>query len=482
MTGTTYDVIIIGAGFTGSALAIQLARRLPAGGRVLLIGAPNATGRGVAYGTDNPEHLLNVRAERMSLFADDPGHFARWLERREPGRSARRNVPGSYAPRVLYARYIRDCLHEAIAEARSRVRVEVLEGTATDLQKGEFGYGVRTASGQRYQARAVALCLGHGQPEFPLDVHSVSGEVCDHLIADPWSDYRMRTIRADQRVLFIGAGLTMVDQALALDGAGHAGELTAVSRHGFLPLPHLPVRTEPRSIAIPQGEKSLRRLFRLVVAAVRREIEAGGDWRSVIDGLRPATQALWQGFDVADRRCFHRHLGALWSVHRHRMAAEVAERIARLRRDGRLAVVAGRVVAIRPSPRGVTVALRRRGGAAIELLPFDWVVNCSGTAPVGGGEADPILRQIIGLGLARPDFRGSGIDVEASGAVISRMGTPTGGLYALGPLTAGRLFEITAVPEIRVQCVAVADALAEFVAANKRAVELYRAGVSRAGG
>jgi len=31
MTASAYDVIIIGAGFTGTALAIQLARRLPTG-------------------------------------------------------------------------------------------------------------------------------------------------------------------------------------------------------------------------------------------------------------------------------------------------------------------------------------------------------------------------------------------------------------------------------------------------------------------
>ena len=49
----THDVLILGAGFTGTALAIQLARRLPAGSRVLLVGTPKATGRGLAYGTDN---------------------------------------------------------------------------------------------------------------------------------------------------------------------------------------------------------------------------------------------------------------------------------------------------------------------------------------------------------------------------------------------------------------------------------------------
>ena len=48
----TYDVAVIGAGFTGSALAVQLAEAMPAGSKILLLGAPKATAKGVAYGTD----------------------------------------------------------------------------------------------------------------------------------------------------------------------------------------------------------------------------------------------------------------------------------------------------------------------------------------------------------------------------------------------------------------------------------------------
>jgi hypothetical protein len=49
------------------------------------------------------------------------------------------------------------------------VRVEVLEGTVVDLQKSDRGYLIRTASGQRFHARAAALCLGNGQPDFPFE-------------------------------------------------------------------------------------------------------------------------------------------------------------------------------------------------------------------------------------------------------------------------------------------------------------------------
>src|SRR5262249_14927684 len=159
---------------------------------------------------------------------------------------------------------------------------------------------VGIAGGRHFQARALALCLGNGQPDFPFDLSSLSGAVRDHLIADPWSDYRTRTILPDQRVLLIGTGLTMRDQALALEGAGHTARLTAISRHGFLPGAHLPIRTEPCSIGLPRGKVSLRHLVRLVIDAARDEVAAGRDWRSVVDGLRPHNQELWQRLDAAD--------------------------------------------------------------------------------------------------------------------------------------------------------------------------------------
>jgi len=310
---------------------------------------------------------------------------------------------------------------------------------------------------------------------------AITGAVRDHLIADPWSDYRMRTILPDQRVLLLGTGLTMIDQALTLERAGHTAALSAISRHGLLPAAHLPTRTEPCSIAIPRGKVSLMQMFRLVVEAARDEVAAGRDWRSVVDGLRPHTQELWARFGVDDQRRLFRHLAALWSAHRHRMAGEAAERLARLCEAGRLTVEAARIVAIRHAPRGVTVALRRRGERTVELVAFDWVVNCSGTGRALSGEAEPILRQAIALGLARPDACNRGLDVEADGGLIGRTGASSAGLYALGPLTAGRFFEITAVPEIRVQCATVADALVDYVAAEKRTVALPRRGRTLSG-
>ena len=239
----------------------------------------------------------------MSVIHDDPSHFTRWLLRTGAG-GDEAEIAESYVPRATYGDYVLDTLRQAIAGAAGRIEVDVVEGTATEIVERDGVYTVRAASGIRYAARTMALCLGHGRPEFPLPAKSVDPEARDRMIADPWSDRRLSAIGRDDRVLVVGTGLTMVDQVLALDARGHRGRITAVSRRGFLPAGHCPRRTEPFLIDLPDGPLPLRTLVRRVVAAARAEEAAGRDWRAVIDGLRPVTQALWRQLDHADRRRF----------------------------------------------------------------------------------------------------------------------------------------------------------------------------------
>src|SRR5687767_1373225 len=94
-------VAIVGGGFSGTMLAAQLARR---GVASLLIEGGGRTGHGTAFSTDEPAHVLNVRAESMSAWPDDPDHFAR-----DSGDGR------GFAERRHFGRYLRAILDEAIA-------------------------------------------------------------------------------------------------------------------------------------------------------------------------------------------------------------------------------------------------------------------------------------------------------------------------------------------------------------------------------
>jgi uncharacterized NAD(P)/FAD-binding protein YdhS len=70
-----------------------------------------------------------------------------------------------------------------------------------------------------------------------------------------------------------------------------------------------------------------------------------------------------------------------------------------------------------------------------------------------GRTRDALLRGLLERGLVRADAHGIGLQVDER----SRAGE---GLWALGPLSKGRFWEIVAVPDIRVQAAAVAEDIA----------------------
>ena len=100
------------------------------------------------------------------------------------------------------------------------------------------------------------------------------------------------------------------------------------------------------AVAAPQREPlaypgGLRALTRFLRRQAEIAVANGGTWQSVIDELRPVTQAIWSTMSAEDRQRFLRHLRTWWDVHRHRIAAPVAARIEAARASGQLASMPG---------------------------------------------------------------------------------------------------------------------------------------------
>ena len=110
-------ITIIGAGFSGSVLATELARTAPAGVDLCLVGTPDGYGRGVAYGEARPEHLLNVRARELGATQDQPGEFARWL-------NLTKRAEESFLPRLVYGEYLYSRLQSAAQVSPGLLPVE----------------------------------------------------------------------------------------------------------------------------------------------------------------------------------------------------------------------------------------------------------------------------------------------------------------------------------------------------------------------
>lgn len=432
-------VAVVGAGFSGTMLAVHLVRE--GNGRVTLIERGDTPGRGLAYGAAHPTHLLNVPAGKMSAFPDQPDHLVRWLER--TGRAA---DPAAFVPRRRFGDYLEDVLRQACAEAGDRL--EIVRGAVEALEPTGTGYRVQLSGGRSIAADAAVLALGNAPPQPPrsFDPAALPPGV---YVGDPWQPGLADGLTADDPVLIIGAGLTMVDVALLLEEQGFAGPILALSRRGLLPRAHAPGAPAPSRSEVPVATASA------LLHEVRRRSDALG-WRAAVDELRPVTQALWHGADPATRGRFLRHLRPWWDVHRHRIAPQVAGRIQAMVDAGQLRVAAGKLANVAAIGEQVEISWRPRGQERLERTRVARIINCTGPEANLRATADPLLHRLLDQGTIRPDPLGIGIDVDQDSRVIAPDGTPSPHLFALGPLTRGAFWEIIAVPDIRHQAFRVA--------------------------
>jgi len=416
-------VAVIGGGCSGVLITRELLRCTD--DDVLLI-EPGEPGGGLAYGAAQPWHLLNSRAGAMSADPDDPYHFVRWAGAE----------PHEFRGRREYGRYLRDVFAQAAAAHPGRLRVRAARATA--LRLAATGYLVELdRPADRVPADQVVLATGNPAGAGPGAGLAEHPDYC----ADPWRPDALDAIPLDAPVLLVGTGLTAVDVALTLiaDGRRRA-PITAVSRRGQLPLSHTAAAAPPAAPALDDCAT-----LRDVVRAVRASAAEAGDWRAVVDGLRPRMDELWVAFTAAEQEAFLRHLARPWECHRHRMAPSVGARIAELRRAGGFEVRAGGLRSVTGAAGG---GLRVDFGA--ERRTFGAVVNCTGPGRLPGS-AGPFIEGLIDAGLARVGPHGLGLDIDGAGRLVAAGGAVQPRLWLVGPLRRGARWETTAVPEIRAQ-------------------------------
>lgn len=429
----TRTIVIVGGGFSGTVLAVNLLR-LPANipTRLLLIERGSRIGEGLAYGARDYPYLLNVTAGRMSAQSIDPDGFLRFAQMHHPGATAE-----DFLPRALYGRYLATILRAAQRRPARNVSLETIQGTVETVSPVGGGsiLEVRLRDGRRYVADDVVAATGCREPELLPAMRAI--ERHRGLIRNPWKV--SSSALQGRRVLVVGTGLTMADIALAAAAdQSRPAVITAISPHGLLPHEHRPLQPEVLKADVSPLLFHARSL-RQVVDATRLlagDIEnRGGDWRDVVALLREAAPAIWQRLSPENRRRFHRHVQAYWTIHRHRLPSEVAGRLADLRRSGQLTIRAGRIESLEMEGGRIRAQWRPRGTTDILSDTFDVVVNATGP----DHRPDPLFAP----------------SEELAG----------GQLHYLASGPGGNDFEVTSVPELRAR-------------AERLAVLLTRTGVT----
>jgi len=450
------DIAIIGGGAAGAAVFGELLRRPGHRGTIHWITGCVAPGRGVAYATEDERHLLNVRAAGMGLFADQQDDFLQ-----HANRYLGQAQGSDFLPRRLFGEFIEAQVRARMSEAHAhgiRFQLHHVKAAAIRREAGR-GYRIELAQGDALITEAVVLAIGALAPR-PLRAVSKTALGSGVYVLDPWKQDEPAS--PPRRLLVIGTGLTAVDTLISAATRWPKAELVAVSRHGLLPLQHpaSPVAPYPfqdelnAALLRCSGVASMMRLVRKALAD-----PSGTDWRAVIDGMRPINARLWQGLALAQRRQFLRHLRWVWEASRHRTAPASSETVRALIEAGRLQIHAARVLAI-DGCGPLTVTVRSRATQLMNTIEADRVIQATGLDTAAAYAGDPLLTQLLGEGLAMPDPLQLGVEAEPDGQLLDADGRVQPGLYGIGSLLRGNLWECTAMPEIRAAASRLAHALA----------------------
>ncbi|MDB5740489.1 MAG: Hydroxyacylglutathione hydrolase [Alphaproteobacteria bacterium] len=442
MTGTQRPTLVIcGNGASAVALLHAIASRFPASLDIFIIGK-GEPGEGLAYATRNPSHLLNAPAGGMSIDPGQPNDFVEWLQARNLWSGG---WPGQFVSRSHYGHYLREAARKAAAHPH--LAVTFLREDVISLTRNRGGWRVAHDKGQ-INADFVVLATGN---DMPSPMAPRLDAALGPLIADnPW---KLPSIAPHKRVLILGTGLTAVDTVLSLHDGGHTGEIRLVSRHGMLPKGHVPQKTHA-GLAVPFANTARALLCALREAAGSAN---GQNWQDLMDAMRPHWPTLWHQMPLREKRRFLRHGATIWNLHRHRLPPQATLRLQRRLDDGAVRMLKGRLVSAQPADSGAVVTIR--SAARETTLAVDRIINCMGPNMDPAKTYNPLIENIVASLQARTCASGIGLDVTDDNRVIGHDGMAHASMFAMGSLTRGLWWEITAMPEIVRQASQIAESL-----------------------
>lgn len=438
------DIAIIGGGAAGAAVFGALLSRDTADSIHWVAGDTTIAGLGIAYSTHDEHHLLNVRASGMGLYLDADEDFVDYSSRQRPD-----TKPTDFLPRRLFGQYIESQLRKRISRAElGHDTCQIHKIEALGIQSAQKGYDVTLGDGTVLAVQRVVLALG-AMDARPLRNVSAAALESGAYALEPWGlTAKPSSVR---RLTVIGTGLTAVDTLISAAKRWPDAELVAVSRHGLLPFTHPALPIAPFSLQAELNATLMRCEGPAQMLATIRDVFAAHqhiDWRSVIDGMRPINAMLWQGFNAKQRRQFLRHVRWVWESSRHRLAPEPADTLQQLRDEGRLQIHSARVLSV--SGNGpLDVTIRSRATQRVTQFESDIVVQATGLDTAVAFAKSPLLSSLLKSGLAVADPLQLGLLAKADGRLMNADGQVQHGLYAIGSLLRGNLWECTAMPEIR---------------------------------
>ncbi|MBI1327312.1 MAG: hypothetical protein GC136_06675 [Alphaproteobacteria bacterium] len=392
------DIAIIGCGFSGTLLLHHIVSNENSPLRISVFDPSPHKFHGLAYSTQQIEHLLNVRADKMGAQPDNINGFYEWLQT-----NGQTYAPHDFVPRRLYGDYLAEIGKNTLLQAKAKnIDVIFVAEWVESIEREDSHYMLN----KKCAAQKIILATGNRLPDNPFD-------------------FDFSKVDKNAPVAVVGTGLTGVDTIMSLLAAGHRSVITAYSRNGKFPRPHtaLPTSLHKPHVHVENFQGKPLSTF---LNIIRKNL--ADPWQAGIDALRPLTTSIWQALSLQDKQRFMKRGLTWWNIHRHRMAESIDQRLQQALTSGQ-------------------VKIERRNFKVQEGHSFAQVFDCRG--PDYKIEKQVHLNALLADGTLQAHETGLGLKVIATTYCVSTAGAPS--IYAIGNLLFGEYFETTAIPELRVQ-------------------------------
>lgn len=316
---TVRRVAIIGFGASGIIAFYNLVKKHQGENRleIEIFDRNIGVNKGMAYGTKNINHLLNVRAKNMSALQDEPEHFANWLKKNGYEIGAQ-----DFAPRAIYNIYLDDIIAQSLAIADSKKISHKFIHARVEKISQEKDYFIIENEAYNY----CLLCVG--------------GEMVN-LEKNFWhSD--LKKYLPNKEIHILGAGLTALDAVTSFVDAGYEGKIFLHSRSLRLPQESAlyKIHDAKPPLSLEDSHLPMSEIFKKFVMACKNST----DWRASFDAMRPQSAQFWQKLSLEKKQRFLRHCLRLWSVHRHRAPSKQYQKIQDLIAGGKIILSKEKVV------------------------------------------------------------------------------------------------------------------------------------------
>ena len=453
---------IIGGGFSGTLLVRHLLEQSNDKVTISIYNSNQDFARGTAYNPKSSKLLLNVVAGRMSAFPDNPNHFVEWCLKNGIGtENAQDLLAGSFLPRSIYGNYLNDIWKETQEIAKKNGHnLNLIPNKANRINKEGSSFQIQSKSGIE-TVDYLILATGNELPGNP-QIKNVDFFNSNLYQQNPWR-IDFSKINKDEPILILGNGLTMVDTVMELRENGFHQKIVSVSPNGFNILPHRNFSFQYNGpIKDLKEDKSLLELLSLFKSELKKLNKFGISAEPLIDALRPNTQRIWQTLTTEEKRIFLQRLRHLWGVARHRIPFSSYDFIQKERIANRLEILAGKVVDLTINETRVLASIYDKKNKTQLHSTFAQVINCTGPETKIEKSGNELLIQLKSDGFIVQDDLQLGIEVNDSYQVINSQNQEQENMFAIGGLLKGKLWESTAINELRSQ----AKELATHIAGN----------------